>query len=501
MPATLLAWIGNTDLKAKTEDASVGLGPIAQAIKARVFDRVILLGNCDPDDAKQFTSWLQNQTEARVTYTAAKLQSPMDFGDIFEAAVAACEKATSEFSGTSDLTFHLSPGTPAMAAVWILLAKTRFPAQLIESSRAHGVKTANVPFELSLDFIPDLLRDRDAILRARSAVEPPTSPEFADIKHRSRIMKRLLEKARRVAFHNVPVLIEGESGTGKEMLARAIHRTSPRRDGPFVAVNCGAIPHELIESELFGHEKGAFTGAAQARKGYFESANGGSLFLDEIGELPLQAQVRMLRVLQEGEVVRVGSTTPIPVDARILAATNRTLSAEIASGTFREDLFFRLAVAVLNLPPLRDRQGDVGLLIDELFDSVSLESATITGQERKVLSAGAKNVLINHRWPGNVRELANTIRRLVIWADGTTITAEETRDALLPSAHTEQESSLNRPLGEGLSLPAILEETARHYLARAMEEAGGNKTKAAALIGLPSYQTLTNWLERYEIKR
>ena len=232
-----------------------------------------------------------------------------------------------------------------MAAVWILLGKTRFPAELIESSRDHGVRTASVPFDISADFIPDLLREQDDRLRRSSASEPPEAPEFADILHRSRVMSRLVQRARRVAVRNVPVLIDGESGTGKEMLARAIHRASPRRERPFVAVNCGAIPAQLVESELFGHERGAFTDAKESRKGYFEAASGGTLFLDEVGELPAAAQVKLLRVVQEGEIVRLGATKPMKVDTRIVAATNRSLVDEIAEGRFREDLFYRFAVA------------------------------------------------------------------------------------------------------------------------------------------------------------
>jgi transcriptional regulator with PAS, ATPase and Fis domain len=197
-------------------------------------------------------------------------------------------------------------------------------------------------------------------------------------------MDRLIQRARRVAIRNVSVLIEGESGTGKELLARAIHRASPRKDRPFIAVNCGAIPAELVESELFGHEKGAFTGATQQRTGHFEAADGGTLFLDELGELPGPAQVKLLRTLQEGEVVRLGSSKPTKVDVRIIAATNRTLTEEIASGRFREDLFYRLAVAVLKLPPLRERSGDLGVLIDHLLAQVNREGrwrAWLQGEE------------------------------------------------------------------------------------------------------------------------
>jgi transcriptional regulator with PAS, ATPase and Fis domain len=313
-------------------------------------------------------------------------------------------------------------------------------------------------------------------------------------------MARLIGRARRVALHNVPVLIEGESGTGKELLARAIHRASPRRDQKFVAVNCGAIPRELVESELFGHEKGAFTGASQQRRGYFEDASRGTLFLDEIGDLPQPAQVKLLRVLQEGEIVRVGATQPIKVDVRIIAATNRTLTDEINAGTFREDLFFRLAVAVLKVPPLRERTGDLGLLVDKLFAQVNEEAAKEPSFRRKTLSAGARNVLLGHAWPGNVRELLNPLRRMVIWADDTSISADDAREAVLASRVGKGDGTLGRALGDGFSLQTLLDEVARHYLARAMKESNGNKTKAAALVGLPSYQTLTNWLDRYEVK-
>ena len=182
------------------------------------------------------------------------------------------------------------------------------------------------------------------------------------------------------------MLIEGESGTGKELLARAIHRASPRREKPFVAVNCGAIPSELLEAELFGYVKGAFTGAARSHAGYFEKSSTGTLFLDEVGELPLAAQVKILRVLQEKQVTRVGSTTPVAIDFRLLAATNRKLIEEVSNGRFRTDLFYRLAVAVLHLPPLRERPGDLGLLIDRLLDQINEESAHEPGFAHKKLS-------------------------------------------------------------------------------------------------------------------
>ena len=287
--------------------------------------------------------------------------------------------ALSDHGDDSGLTFHLSPGTPAMAAVWIILAKTRFPADLIESSAKHGVRTVSVPFDISAEFIPNLLRGPDERLEKATAGLPPETPEFADIIYQSDAMARVITRARRVAPRSVPVLIQGESGTGKELLARAIHGASLRQDKPFMAVNCGAIPAELAESELFGHEKGAFTGADGARVGYFEAANNGTLFLDEVGELSPSSQVKFLRILQDGKVLPVGATDHREVDVRIIAATNRSLAREVAAGRFREDLFYRLAVADLKLPALRDRTGDLNLLVDRLLQQVNEENADPAG--------------------------------------------------------------------------------------------------------------------------
>ncbi|MEZ5963085.1 MAG: sigma 54-interacting transcriptional regulator [Planctomycetota bacterium] len=500
MRKILVAWIGRTDLRAPAESEVVGLGPIAQAVEARPFDELWLLADYPKSEVEAYVKWLRGRSDTRVEVLAESLSGPTEFGEIYEAAVRGVNKALGARPDKANLTFHLSPGTPAMAAVWILLGKTRFPAELIESSREHGVRTVSVPFDISIDFLPDLLREQDERLRQASAAETPAAPEFSDIIHRSRPMTRLIQRARRVAVHSVPVLIEGESGTGKEMLARAIHRASPRRGREFIAVNCGAIPQELVESELFGHTKGSFTGATEAKKGYFEAANGGTLFLDEVGELPAVAQVKLLRVLQEGEVVKVGATKPTKIDVRIVAATNRTLTTEIAQGRFREDLFYRLAVAVLRIPSLRDRTGDVGLLVDRMLAAANEEAADGAGFERKKLSAGARNLLLSHSWPGNVRELQNTLRRTLIWSDGTIITAEDVREALLPTGTSGRNEVMDRALGNGFSLQDTMSDVARHYLKRAMEEAGGNKTQAAELVGLPSYQTLSNWLARYEVE-
>ena len=502
MSRILVTWIGHTDLRAPEDEARIGVGPVAQALSARSFDRAFLMVDHKGEAVRPYRKWLEHHSGgADLQWLRETLTSPTEFGEIYVAAVRVCEKALVDTAGETSLTFHLSPGTPAMAAVWIILSKTRFPAELIESSREYGVQTVAVPFDISADFIPDLLRRPDEELERLSAGLPPAAPEFDEIVHGGRTMTRLIVRARRVAPRSVPVLIEGETGTGKELLARAIHRASPRRDKPFVAVNCGAIPAELVESELFGHEKGAFTGATARRKGHFLEAEGGSLFLDEVGELPKAAQVKLLRVLQEGEVLPVGSSASRKVDVRLIAAANRPLLAEVAANAFREDLFHRIAVAVLRLPALGDRREDLLLLIDHLLALVNREGREQPGYIEKKLSAGARNLLLAHPWPGNIRELQNTLSRAAIWTPGSVLKAEDIRDALLPAVgRTEENEVLGRPLGEGLDLPEVLANVARHYLQRAVDEAQGNKTQAAQLVGLPSYQTFTNWTKRYGVR-
>lgn len=499
----LFCWLGATDLRAAGGQEGIGLGPVAQAAKNYAYQEIVLLNNWEKENAKSYVTWLSQQAGSPVSLVHVALSGPTNFGEIYQAASAAVsERIRSAKEEKVDLVFHLSPGTPAMAAVWILLAKARFPAELIESSIEQGVQAVSVPFDIAADFLPDLFRAPDKHLERLAAGLPELAPEFDDIIHRSEVMQRVILKARRIAPRSIPVLIEGESGTGKELFARAIHDASPRKDKPFVAINCGAIPSELVESELFGHEKGAFTGAIAARIGHFEAAHTGTIFLDELGELPKEMQVKLLRTLQEGEVKRIGATANRKVDVRIIAATNRNLIAEMAAGNFREDLFYRLAVAILKLPPLRDREGDISLLVDAFLDRINQESSDEPGCEDKKISVSARNILVRHPWPGNVRELQNTLTRAAVWSLNEELGEKDIREALLPvpAPSKGNDSILNQPLNQGIDLQEIMKTVAVHYLERALEKNNGNKTNASKTLGLPSYQTLTNWLKKYGLE-
>ncbi|MGD9628515.1 MAG: sigma-54 interaction domain-containing protein [Pyrinomonadaceae bacterium] len=498
MKKILLAWLGNTDLNASAGDERVGLGPIGQAITYRKFDQLVLLSTHPKTNTNAYRKWVYSLKKVSVKICFETLSRPNHYEEIYRAALRVVEDIVRESSEKIEISFHLSPGTPAMTAIWIILAKTRFPAKLIETSVQEGIRDTKIPFEIAAEFIPDLLRQPDKALRDRTAALAPESSEFSTILHQSRQMGALIHQGQKVAARSVPVLIEGESGTGKELFARAIHNASPRRDRNFVPVNCGAIPPDLVESELFGHKKGSFTGAIADRSGFFGRADGGTLFLDEVGDLPGGAQVKLLRVLQEGEITPVGSATAKKVDVRIVSATNRNLLSEVQSGNFREDLFFRLAVIVLRIPALREREGDIGLLIDALWQQQNEEAEKLL-IPKKELSSGARNVLLRHSWPGNVRELQNTLTRLALTSSQKTVTKVEATGAMLGGLSSSPEEILERRFENGFSLSETLGEVASHYLERALKQTGGNKSAAAKLLGMANYQTLKNWLRKYHV--
>jgi two-component system response regulator HydG len=288
-------------------------------------------------------------------------------------------------------------------------------------------------------------------------------------------MRRLRELIARVAKTDAPALIVGETGSGKELVARALHRHGPSRDGPFVALNCAALPEHLLESELFGHARGAFTDARSSRSGLLLHANGGTLFLDEISELPLPLQPKLLRALQERRVRPVGSEKEVTFDARVIAATNRDLDSAVEKGRFREDLFFRLDVIRIEVPPLRARGSDVLLLAQHFLR----DSAERTGKAVAGLSHGAAEKLLQYGWPGNVRELANCVERAVALTDHEQVLVED-----LPERIRAYAGPYVLVAGEDPSELVPLEVVERRYIARVMEAVGGNKTLAARILGL-----------------
>lgn len=314
---------------------------------------------------------------------------------------------------------------------------------------------------------------------------------FESIVGRSKVLLHVLEMAARVARRDSTVLIAGDTGTGKELLARAIHQNSGRKDQAFVTINCGAIPKDLLESELFGHTKGSFTGAVSPKRGKVEAADGGTLFLDEVGELPLELQVKLLRLIQNGEIEKVGATGAIKVNVRIIAATHRNLQALIDDGAFREDLYYRLAVIPLTLPPLRERVDDIPELVQYLF----LKAKQKHNLQQLRLPLSLMPHFCGYGWPGNVRELENVIERLVVLATGDEITLADLPDFLQRQRSHADAMELNLPPG-GISL----ERVERDLIVRGLEKFNWNQTQTARYLDI-SRRTLIYRMEKFGISK
>jgi len=300
-------------------------------------------------------------------------------------------------------------------------------------------------------------------------------------------MHSIIQRLSQVAGTDVSVLITGESGTGKELAAKAIHNNSRRRGKVFVPLNCAALSGGTLESELFGHEKGAFTGATYTRKGRFEHATGGTLFLDEVGDIPLETQVKLLRVVEDGKVTRIGSNQEIPVDVRLISATHRNLRERIEAGDFREDLFYRLNVVTIELPPLRERTADIPLIVNHFLN----EYARIHDKPISGISHDALRVLTRYPWPGNVRELKNAIENMVVISGNQVLETQDLPAQIRPSEPV--------PVGQGLRVGMTIRELERELIGATLEAVGGNRKEAAKMLGIGE-RTLYRKITEYELR-
>jgi DNA-binding NtrC family response regulator len=366
------------------------------------------------------------------------------------------------------------------------------PSIIVVMMTAHGtVESVKSAMRAGVyDFLEKPV-DREQLLKVVETALAGLNQIDDEIIGDSEEIERVKRMILKVAGSTSTVLIRGESGSGKERVARAIHKASPRRNEIFQAVNCAAINENLLESELFGHEKGSFTGAHAQKKGQFEVADRGSLFLDEIGDLSVPMQAKILRVLQEREVMRVGGTRPTKVDVRVIAATNRDLEAMVKDGRFREDLYYRLNIIPINLPPLRNRRDDITLLIEFFINKHSRNA------QRKIkgLTASARNLLMNYSWPGNVRQLESAIERAILLCEGDEISVED-----LP-LEIRQESSPSNSFNFKLPPEGIsFEDLEKSLITQAMEQTGWNITRASKLLGL-SFRTLQYRLEKFDMKK
>lgn len=406
----------------------------------------------------------------------------------------------------SDLVMEGTSGTQLLAQV-----KRKCPSVIMIMMTGHGsIQTAvEAMREGAYDYLTKPFKNEELLIRVHRALDEKkksaelerlrevveTTFNFSNIISQNDKMRQAFKLVRQVAQTDVNVLVLGETGTGKELVARAIHFNSPRRDNPLITINCSAIPESLLESELFGHEKGAFTGAGSQRIGKFEEAEGGTIFLDEIADLPLQTQTKLLRFLQEKQIDRIGSNSPVTLDVRIVAATNRNLTEMIEAGSFREDLFYRLNVFPIVLPPLRERLDDIPLLAEYFLKKHQLPGRPPVTE----MSPSVLHEMMNHDWNGNVRELENIIKRAIIKTEGSTIMAVD-----LPgqsrgqSADQVLESPATTSVPYKKYIDQVLRDAEQKFLLRALKECNGNLNQVAKMMNVDR-KTVYRKIEEYKV--
>lgn len=497
MAKILLSWIGETDLK--TYETQQGLGPVDGFLtdQAQEHDMCYLLFNYPYERVGPYLDHLScSYPELTIQSIVANITNPTAYSEVYPLVQQLLAQIQAE-EALKPLQKHilLSPGTPTMQAVWVLLTTTQFPAVCWSGFRGD-YSVVELPFKIELEYLAKAKETSDSALELASADRLPKS--FTNIIGESDVMQEQIRKAHKLSQRNVPALILGPTGSGKEVFAQAIHQASAQHQGEFVAVNCGALPKELAESILFGHVKGAFTGAATHQTGLIKQANNGTLFLDEIGELPLDLQVKLLRVLQEKTFRPLGAKKDETSNFRLIAATHRNLLDKVVEGTFREDLFYRIAIGVIKLPSLMERGDDLQLLADELLKQINRELADQPGYQSKKFHPSVIKVIKTHSWPGNVRELRATILRVCAWSDAKEIQAKEFEEAII-KRQSKNASLIEDDISQGIDLEDKINQLQAHYILKAKALTGDQITKMAKLLGFKNHQTLTKRLEKLNL--
>lgn len=454
-------------------EQAAGVGPALAAALAMAPPRMVLLVPLSRADV------VSSFERAAAQHAPAMHVAPIPIPLAGDALVTRLSEILTAESANGALSVCLNTGPDTVREAWRNLRPSAHPVRWVTLQYVFGKPAVLVEEKTG----PARSAVREPVVTWSAATPHAPAPDLATaclrlgLRGEDPAFRAVLEMAARLAPHPVPLLIQGETGTGKGLLAALLHELSGRARAPFVAVNCAALPETLVESILFGHRKGSFTGAATDQPGKFVLADGGTLFLDEIGELPLSLQAKLLRVLEDGVVEPIGATRGTPVDVRIVAATHRDLRAAVAEKTFREDLFFRLGFAQLTLPPLRARAGDIRKLA--LYQLTQLNRAL--PQPRR-LDASAMARLEAHSWPGNIRELANVLGRSVLLSTRSVLQADDLLMDPLPTPRVE--TSTLPDVGPGFSLDAYLAEVRRALIERALAQANGNKSQAARLLGI-----------------
>lgn len=493
----LLTWLGTKDIDNMLEDRLAAIASIA--VKSKIpFDKIVILANQREEVWSEFENFIQKRLAiagrpaAEVAVKQAHIESPIDYPSIARET----EKWIGKLSDEADqLTINLTSGTPAMTVLSVLVGKGKSNAHFVQVSPDNELIAADIPLDFGREYIRSAAKNQ----ASGAVASPKLADAFSSITALSSEMQQVVTKAKRVATSEVPALILGETGTGKEEMAKAIHKASLRADKPMKTVNCGALAPTLVDSTLFGHKKGAFTGADKDYPGLFEQADGGTLFLDEVGELSLDIQVKLLRVIQQGEVIRLGDTETKTVDVRVIAATHQNLPQLVAAGKFREDLFYRLAVGIITLPSLKQRLADIPAIVSQLAAQINKAGAKHPAYISKKISEDGIKFICEQPWPGNIRELWSTLNRAFLWSDSSVISRQELSQAMLARPTATDDVSISLTFNDKVDIVQLTDNFQKKYVEAALKASGNVKKHATQMLGLKDHQTLTNWMKRLGI--
>lgn len=495
---TLLSWLGNKDIENMQLDNHAAISAIAAKSDVQ-FDKIVILSNHREEAWSRFEQFIERKLafsqrpKADVSIKRVYIESPIDYYSIAKET----EKWIGNLSEEADLLLvNLTSGTSAMTTLSVLIGKGKPNVRFMQVTPENKVLEVDVPIDFSLEYTKSAARH----IASKAASAPKLNAAFESITCFSDNMQTVVSRAKRLASSEVPALILGETGTGKEEMAKAIHKASLRANKPLKTVNCGALAPTLVESILFGHKKGAFTGANQDYPGVFAQADGGTLFLDEIGELSPDIQVKLLRALQQGEITPLGDTETKTVDVRLITATHKNLQQMVADGTFREDLFYRLAVGIITLPSLRQRIADLPMIVQQLTQQINNAGVNQPGYISKKISEDGMKFILSQSWPGNIRELWSTLNRAFLWSDKVDIGAAELADVMLSVAKASVDEHVTLAYHDKVDLCQITDSIQKKYIEAALKASGNVKKHATQMLGLKDHQTLTNWMNRLGIK-
>lgn len=498
-------------------------GPVLTLLTERSYAAVHIFTNPSslPNAQRLQQEIAKRDGDVRTRIHNIDIPDPTDYEALFLNMSARCRVILEEYRDQQPACFiATASGTPQMQTVWFLMAQSGIvPATLLKITPPRFLRPrqkAVSEIRLSLATFPKITTPSPEILDIAAtclrkekleAERDEIIREFSGLQMigNSSALKQVMDTVKSAALYDTPILIQGETGTGKELVAKAIHFNSARKEEPLIVVNCAAIPETLVESELFGHEKGAFTGATQQKKGKFELADGGTIFLDEIGDMPLPAQAKILRVLQDKALMRVGGEKTIRANVRILAATNRNLAVCITDGKFREDLYYRLKVIDIAMPALRERTEDIALLVEYFLDRHNSRY-----RQQKQFSREAMRRILSHSWPGNIRELENAVERACVLSKGSVIKEDDLPPEIASSSSPPSKSSGNTgqtnataiaiPL-EGLDLDTHLHNLEKAYYEEAIKMKDGNREAAARLLNIKPHTFRKRAKEKFGLER